>query len=187
MVKGLQGEIDLHAAFLEYALKNCPNQQSSQIRNLAGVLADAGKLQQGWHIEPGSYASTNGPGYVPHASLFHAGEVWAFVPPTNQPNAKLTILRVENDAKLGTLVHLAISGISYDNGRTNIEHLVFTDSAVELSVTTLEQKSGPVPEFEKSYQMWRQAFDAGVGRVFSSSVADAVAEVASIAHDHAHP
>ncbi len=114
-------------------------------------------------------------------SRFHAGQVWVFTPPTNQPNARLTILRVENDGKLGTIVHIAISGVSFGDGQTRIQHMPFTESAVEQSVTTLERESGPVPDFAEGYRTWRQAFDAGKGGVFTITVAKAFEAVTNIA------
>src|ERR1019366_9493214 len=120
---------------------------------------------------------------APPASKFHAGQVWAFTPPTNQPNARLTILRVESDAKLGTIVHIAILGVSYGDGQTQIQHLPFAESAIERSVTTLERESGPIPDFAKGYQTWRQAFDAGKGGIFTITAADAFDAVTSIARD----
>lgn len=121
---------------------------------------------------------------APPTSKFHAGQVWAFTPPTNQPNARLTVLRVEDGGKLGTIVHIAISGVSYGSGQTQIRHLPFAESAVERSVTKLERESGPVPDFADGYGQWRQAFDAGKGGIFTISVAEAYDAVTSIARDH---
>lgn len=121
---------------------------------------------------------------TPVTSKFHAGQVWAFTPPTNQPNARLTILRVESDAKLGTIVHIAISGVAYGDGQTHIQHLPFSEPAIERSVTKLEQESGPVPDFAEGYQAWRQAFDSGKGGVFTITVAEAFDAVTSIARNH---
>jgi hypothetical protein len=117
-------------------------------------------------------------------SKFHAGQVWAFTPPTNQPNAMLTVLRVENGGKLGTIVHIAISGVTYGNGQTQIEHMPFAEAAVERSVTTLERESGPVPDFEDGYREWRRVFDAGKGGIFTIPVAEAYEAAISIARDH---
>ena len=107
-----------------------------------------------------------------------------FTPPTNQPNARLTVLRVESGGKLGTIVHIAISGVIYGDGQTQIQHLPFAESAIERSVTTLERESGPVPDFADGYRQWRQAFDAGKGGIFTITVAEAFDAVTSIARDH---
>ncbi len=121
---------------------------------------------------------------APPASKFQAGQVWVFTPPTNQPNARLTVLRVESGGKLGTIVHIAISGVSYGDGQTRIQHLPFAEAAVERSVTTLERESGPVPDFADGYRQWRQAFDAGKGGIFSITVAEAFDAVTGIVRDH---
>ena len=115
-------------------------------------------------------------------SKFRPGQVWAFKTPPSQPNAKLTILRVERDAKVGIVVHVALSGVSYGNGQTEIPHLPFAESAVEQSVTTLERESGPVPDYAEGYRLWREAFDSGKGGVFSITVADAYETVTGIAN-----
>ena len=114
-------------------------------------------------------------------SKFRAGQVWSFKTPANQPNAKLTVLRVESCGKLGTVIHVALSGVSYGNRQTTIQHLPFSESAVERSVTTLERESGPVPDFSEGYRHWRDAFDAGKGGAFDITVAEAFDAVTNIA------
>ena len=106
-------------------------------------------------------------------SRFRTGQVWTFKTPATQPNARLTILRVEDGGKLGTIIRIALSGISYGNGQTHIDHLPFAESAIEASVTKLERESGPLPEFAEGYQEWRRAYDAGHAGVFTISVAEA--------------
>ncbi|GEP41299.1 hypothetical protein [Brevifollis gellanilyticus] len=120
----------------------------------------------------------------PPKSKFHTGQVWAFTPPTNQPNARLTVLRVEDGGKLGTIVHIAISGVSYGAGQTHIQHLPFAESAIERSVTALERESAPVPDFADGYGQWRQAFDAGKGGIFTITVAEAFDAVTGIVRDN---
>ena len=76
-----------------------------------------------------------------------------------------------------------MSDVSYGDGQTRIPHLPFAESAIEQSVTTLERESGPVPDFAEGYRLWREAFDAGKGGVFSIAVADAFDAVTSIARN----
>jgi hypothetical protein len=113
----------------------------------------------------------------PPSSKFRPGQIWAFKTPPGQPNAKLTVLRVEDGGKVGTVVHIALSGVSFGNGQTTIPHLPFAESAVEQSVTTLERESGSIPDYAEGYRLWREAFDAGKGGIFSISVADAFESV----------
>ena len=117
------------------------------------------------------------------ASRFRAGQVWAFKTPPDLPNAKLTVLLVEDGGKVGTIVHVALSGVSYGKGQTTIPHLPFAESAVEQSVTTLERATGPIPDFSEGYQIWREAFDAGQGGVFSIPVADTYEAMAGVVRE----
>ena len=121
-------------------------------------------------------------GYQP-TSMFRAGQVWAIKAPTDQPNATLTVLRVENDGKVGTIIHIAVSGVSYGNGHTTIQHLPFTQAAVERSITTIERHFGPIPDFALGYRRWREEWDAGSGDVFSITVADAIDAVTTEARN----
>ncbi len=118
------------------------------------------------------------------ASKFRAGQVWAIHTPSGQPNAKLTVLRVEDGGRLGPVVHIALSGVTYGNGQTSIQHLPFAQSAVERSVTTLELASAPLPSFEEGYSLWREAFDAGKAGVFTITVAEAYDVVTGVALKH---
>jgi hypothetical protein len=106
--------------------------------------------------------------------------VWAFKAPPTQPDAKLTILRVEDGGGVGMIVHIAISGVSFGNGQSTISHLPFAEFAVEQSVTVLERESGPIPDFAQGYGLWREAFDTGKGGVFSISVAEAFEAVTGL-------
>jgi hypothetical protein len=117
-------------------------------------------------------------------SKFRAGQVWAFKTPAAQPNARLVILRVENDSKLGTIIHIAVTGVSYGKGQDTIRHLPFAERAIEQSVTKLQHESGPIPDFAEGYQTWREAFDAGKAGIFTITVAEACDAVIGIARDH---
>jgi hypothetical protein len=121
------------------------------------------------------------------ASKFRAGQVWAIHTPSGQPNARLTVLRVEDGGQLGPIVHIALSEVSYGNGQTTIQHLPFAESAVERSVTNLEVASAPLPPFDEGYRLWREAFDAGKAGVFTITVAEAYDAVTGIARRTARP
>lgn len=110
-------------------------------------------------------------------SRFHPGQVWGFKSPEGQPNARLTILRVEEGAKVGRIVHIAISGVSYGDGHSSIPHLPFSEAAIEGSVTTLDSERSPLPDYAEGYKQWRSAFDSGKGGVFTISVAKAYSAV----------
>jgi hypothetical protein len=104
------------------------------------------------------------------ASKYHPGQVWSFKTPSDQPDAKLTILLVESYPKIGTVVHIAVSGVHLPHGNTTVPHMPFAESAIDQSVTALVQESGPVPDFHEGYTHWKQA----KGGVFTISVAEGI-------------
>ncbi len=116
---------------------------------------------------------------------FSGGQVWAFETPADQPDAKVTVLRVEDGGPaLGTIVHIAVSPVTLAGRGTTIGHLPFTESAMEQSVTELESESQPIEESAlEGYRGWRQAFDAGEAGVFTLSVAEAVGAVLTTVRD----
>lgn len=123
----------------------------------------------------GACARRPEPPREPTSGRFRAGQVWSIKTPAEQPNAKLTVLRVERYDKVGTVVHVAISDVVFAGGQTRISHLPFAESAIAESVTTLERESAPIPDFAEGYRLWREAFDSGKGGVFTIPVADFLA------------
>ena len=105
-------------------------------------------------------------------SRYKPGQVWSFHTPADQPRALLTVLRVESHPKLGTIVHVALSGVSFPNGGTNVQHMPFSEAAIDKSVVSLVREGEQLPDFQGGYDEWRRAFDAGHAGVFTISVAE---------------
>jgi hypothetical protein len=115
--------------------------------------------------QPGSPGATQHP-----ASRLRVGQVWAIKTPSEEPDVRLTILHVESRPQIGTIVHVALSGLALSNGQGTVEHMPFTEAAIESSVTSLIQESGPLPDFHEGYELWREAN----GGVFTIEVAEAL-------------
>jgi hypothetical protein len=118
--------------------------------------------------------STAGGGSLSPAttSRYKPGQVWSFQTPADQPQALLTVLKVESHPKLSNIVHIALSGVSFSNGGTNVQHMPFAEAAIDKSVISLIREGEPLPQFQGGYQQWRDAFDAGRGGVFTITVAE---------------
>jgi hypothetical protein len=50
----------------------------------------------------------------------------------------------------------------------------FNKAALDQSVTRLIRENAALPDFSEGYGLWRRAFDAGQGGVFSITVAEGV-------------
>jgi hypothetical protein len=120
------------------------------------------------------------------ASRYKPGQVWSFRSPSDQASAVLTVLRVETNPKLGTIVHIAFSGVSFPNGGTNVQHMPFSEQAIDKSVLTLVRENEPLPDFRDGYDQWRQAFDTGRGGVFTVTVSEGFETIRTAVTKHAN-
>ena len=111
-------------------------------------------------------------------SQYRSGQEWSFRAPTDQPNARLIILRVDPAPQDRKIVHIAITGLRIPNPRTasgfqeTIPHMPYFEEAIDRSVTELLRENAPLPHYEDAYNEWRRAFDAGKAGAFAISVAE---------------
>ncbi len=109
---------------------------------------------------------------------YRAGQVWAIVTPPDQPDARLTVLKVDTHERLGTVIHIALSGVELPNGSRIVPHMPLSESAMRETVTKLIRENEPVTADVEGYRQWRQAVDAGKGGVFRVPVAKSFRTVA---------
>jgi hypothetical protein len=105
-----------------------------------------------------------------------AGQTWRYHARPGEEGSTLTILRVDQDKKLGVIVHISVSGVRIEGaGRSNdhIGHLPFAEAAIDRSVTTLVSQGQPSP-LPEGYTVWRHAYERSHGGIFTVSVAEAV-------------
>lgn len=107
---------------------------------------------------------------------FAPGQVWTYHTRPSEPNASLTVLKLESLPKIGLVVHVRLDGIRLHNCSggpepTEIGHAPFAREALDRSVVKLI-RTGGVPPFEAGYQNWREA----CGGVYTITVAEMIAE-----------
>ena len=104
---------------------------------------------------------------------FQPGQVWAYEGRSNEATSTLTILRIDSNEKIGTIVQVRIDGLKAHNPRGEIvptvEHMPFTRDAMLLSVTRLLKSNQPIPTLE-GLDRWQ----ADCGGIYSVSVRDAI-------------
>ena len=105
---------------------------------------------------------------------YHPGQVWQYRTRDDEPNSRLTVLRVENLPELGTVVHVRIDGVRLRNCAggpepDTIQHMPFTKDAFARSVTKLLKDGSKIPTLD-GYDQWRR----DCGGVYTITVAQAV-------------
>jgi hypothetical protein len=128
-------------------------------------------------VSPGGFSQSHAPcpTTTPASDRkFAAGQVWSFRSRDFEPDATVTILKVESFPKVGKIVHVRIDGIRLRNCSggpepTSIGHAPFTRDAIERSAIRL-LRAGAVPTFEKGYDDWK----SHCGGVYSIAVREMV-------------
>ncbi len=90
---------------------------------------------------------------------FAPGQVWSYKARSGEQRSTVTILRVEKTPKLGTIVHIRIDGVHFNNCTGGpspklIEHAPFTRAALDASVTSEVGSVSKLPDYEAGYQDW---------------------------------
>ena len=113
-------------------------------------------------------------------SKYKVGQVWKFKSRSIEPNAKLTIVKIESQGKLGNIIHIHVDSV---NIKTSIKpvkythvvsHMPFSEAAIDSSVTKMTGEVIELPDFQEGYDEWHKSFKKGKAGVFSIPVGKSV-------------
>ena|ERR1044072_2505203 len=119
-------------------------------------------------------------------SKFKVGQKWSYHTRPGEEASYFIIVKIDNDPKLGRILHIAMRGLKIKNPRSpdgvsdSINHMPFAEAAIEKSEIKLLQEKTELPDFEEGYRMWREAFDAGKAGIYSITVAEAVSAMETV-------
>jgi hypothetical protein len=122
---------------------------------------------------------------------FAPGQVWRYRARPQEVGATLTVLRVDEDPELGTIVHVRLDNLRLRNPHEpdgyshHVAHLPFGCDALARSVTDSLGTCAELPNFDEAYAIWRRAYDAGEGAVFRQPVAEVLATIETTLHSGA--
>jgi hypothetical protein len=103
----------------------------------------------------------------PADSKYKVGQQWSYSARPGEEKSYLIIVKIDNDPKLGRIIHIALRGLKMKNPRSpdgiseDVNHMPFLEAAIENSGLKLLKEKVDLPDFEEGYQIWRKAFDAG--------------------------
>jgi hypothetical protein len=113
-------------------------------------------------------------------SKYKVGQQWSYSARPGEEKSYLIIVKIDNDPKLGRIIHIALRGLKIKNPRSpnglseEISHLPFLEEAIEKSGLKFVKEKVDLPDFEEGYGIWRQARDAGEAGAYSITIAEAV-------------
>jgi hypothetical protein len=103
-------------------------------------------------------------------NIFMPGQVWQYQARPGEENSTLTVLCID-ELEEDAIIHIRVDGIHLGNG-DSIEHLPFSSSALEASLTTFIKHLDKAPEFSEGYDQWKAAFDSGIAGYWKITVAE---------------
>jgi TonB family protein len=111
---------------------------------------------------------------------YKPGQKWSYKTRPGEEDSYLIVLKVDKDPKLGNIIHIALRKLKMKNERSpdglseNVNHMPFSQEALDKSGLKLLEEETELPNFAEGYQMWREAFDAERAGAYSITVAEAV-------------
>jgi hypothetical protein len=111
---------------------------------------------------------------------YKVSQKWSYKSRTGEENSYLVILKIETDPKLGKIIHIAMRGLKMKNRRSpdgiseDVNHMPFSETAIEKSGLKLLKEKVDLPDFAEGYRLWREAFDAGQAGIYTITIAEAV-------------
>ena len=125
---------------------------------IVGVAVIAGACK------PEPKAERNPP---PATSRFEPGQAWTFNAPANElPSARLTVMRVDSDPKLGPIIHIMVTGVRHTLWESTNMFYSFTERALDRSVISLTETNVNLPDtvvhdFDETYEIAQRKMKAG--------------------------
>ena len=113
-------------------------------------------------------------------SKYKVGQVWAYNSRPSEPNAKLTIVKIEGQDSIGNIIHVYVDNVKVKTSSNpekyseTISHMPFSEAAIDSSVVKQIEVVTKLPDYREGYDEWHQSFDAGHAGVFSITVGKAV-------------
>lgn len=116
--------------------------------------------------------------------ILKEGECWSYSTRPGEEASYLVIRKIETLPKLGEVIHVSIFDLKIANptapkGFTDqAGHLPIAGANVRASLKSKVQKKVPEADWKEGYQLWREAYQAGKGGVFTKPVGECVGFIA---------
>lgn len=113
-------------------------------------------------------------------NTYEVGQIWEYQTRKGEEKSTLTIVGVQTDEKLGTIINIYVGGLKIRNNQAvngfsdKIQHLPFSKEAIDKSVTKLTGTTKKLPNYQAGYNQWKTAFDNGKAGVFTITVKESI-------------
>ena len=113
-------------------------------------------------------------------SKYEVGQVWKYTTRPSEDSSTLTVVKIEQQAKVGVIVHVYIDGLRVKTNKnksefsSTITHSPFSKAALDSSVIRVVSVVDDLPDYKEGYIEWRESFLTGNAGVFSIPVSKSI-------------
>lgn len=111
------------------------------------------------------------------ANDYRAGQIWQYHTRPGEEQSRLYIVKTDTLRDGAQAFHIHIDHIAIRNAhlaggiQTDLPHAPVSAQTLDESVTRLDGTTDELPDISEGYAVWREAYDAGRGGVFTLPVA----------------
>ncbi len=101
------------------------------------------------------------------SSKYQAGQSWQYRAREGEEHSRIVVLKTETRCS-ERILHITVVGDGVDSPL----HMPFSISAMDKSVTEMDEAIVSLPEFETGYEIWREEYDKEQAGIYAIPVAD---------------
>jgi len=110
---------------------------------------------------------------------FRVGDVWEYKTRPGEEHSRLTIVKIDNSAELGLIVHVAVDSLTWKDCQNNplpesVPHMPFARKALDMSLTNRVATTQSLPDYHNGYEEWKAAYSKKRAGIYLIAVRDAV-------------
>lgn len=111
---------------------------------------------------------------------FKVGQIWKYDTRTGEDSSTVTILKIEKYEKNDTIIHIRVDNVKVFSpqsatGYSNVVgHLPYAKNALRKSLTKLVEQTNNLPDFSEGYNLWKEAWDIGIGGYWTVDLKEAI-------------
>lgn len=111
---------------------------------------------------------------------YKVGQMWSYKTRPKEKESYFIVLKIDADEKLGNIIHIALRNLKMKDPNSPNEfyesanHLPFTEEAISKSADKILKEKVELPDYEKGYRIWKEAFDAKKAGVYTTGIAEVV-------------
>lgn len=121
---------------------------------------------------------------------YRAGQIWQYRTRPGEERSRLYIVKVETLSNGEPAFHLYLDNLKIPNSQlpghvqSELPHTPVSSQTLDQSVVKLLGVATTVPDISEGYAVWREAYDAGEGGIFTISVAEIVDFIEEATRQH---